>query len=291
MRTIFFLRSYGDFIIAVYTIQFSPGNHEYRWIVSKHLEALFASLPKNYIPPKVTIEFANFKITHGIFAGFTNRFLFSMHTVKQFMAFKKFFLTYCKTQVLTYSTNIFFLEQQKRALIFSLCIGKKMQAICNRGNVYEQYASFWNTPLPKQQVHFNFHQGKSVAVLVFPGSRKKSKRFPEPIVHFLNEVNFRNGVTLNIARFEKEYNSLTENSIVYKNFSELIQLIQSADFIVAADSVVAHLSLLLGKPHWIMYPDKVNEDWLTPFAKASGWYCCFNEHHKLEYFLDQNIGA
>jgi ADP-heptose:LPS heptosyltransferase len=50
-------------------------------------------------------------------------------------------------------------------------------------------------------------------------------------------------------------------------------LIQRADLVVTADSLPAHLSQLLYRPHFVYYAHKPNPEWMTPYviqAKAFG---------------------
>jgi ADP-heptose:LPS heptosyltransferase len=73
------------------------------------------------------------------------------------------------------------------------------------------------------------------------------------------------------------------NQTVYNNFKELIQLIQEADFIIGADSLPIHLSQLLNKKHFILYPDEGSKAFFTPYALDNNSFGEFNNfkitHH------------
>ena len=68
------------------------------------------------------------------------------------------------------------------------------------------------------------------------------------------------------------------NQTVYNNFKELIQLIQEADFIIGADSLPIHLSQLLNKKHFILYPGGGSKAFFTPYTIARQYYCEFNKY-------------
>jgi ADP-heptose:LPS heptosyltransferase len=58
----------------------------------------------------------------------------------------------------------------------------------------------------------------------------------------------------------------------------LIQLIQSADYIIGADSLPIHLSQFLHKPHFILYPDKGSKAFFTPYALIHNSYSEFSDY-------------
>jgi ADP-heptose:LPS heptosyltransferase len=52
----------------------------------------------------------------------------------------------------------------------------------------------------------------------------------------------------------------------HDSFTDLIRLIQAADLVITADSLPAHLSQLLHRPHFVCYEGMPNPEWLTPYA-------------------------
>jgi ADP-heptose:LPS heptosyltransferase len=116
-------------------------------------------------------------------------------------------------------------------------------------------------------------------VLIFPDSRKKHKVIKEETMRQLS-INLTNlNVEFKIAKFgqiNNEY-SFLKNQIVYRDFKELILLISECDFVISSDSVPVHIAEFLGKQHVILYNDKINYNWLTPFAKKHHMYTTFKE--------------
>ena len=68
------------------------------------------------------------------------------------------------------------------------------------------------------------------------------------------------------------------NQTVYNNFKELFQLIQEADFIIGADSLPIHISQMLNKKHFILYPNGGSKAFFTPYTVTRQYYCEFNKY-------------
>ena len=77
---------------------------------------------------------------------------------------------------------------------------------------------------------------------------------------------------MDIAYFKEVKNG----SIAYANFSDLVHLIQQADYIYGADSLPIHLSYLLQKPHTILYPSGLAHQFFTPYAVEQNAHFTFN---------------
>jgi ADP-heptose:LPS heptosyltransferase len=132
--------------------------------------------------------------------------------------------------------------------LFNFCTGHSFQALFETGApVYEAYG-----------LSSHGLGGGKGNILIFPDARLKKREIPYSI---LAQIEGR------VVRFGKDY----------KNFEELIDLIQSADYIYAADSLPLHLAYLCSKPHYILYPVGGKLDFFTPDALASGSYSTFNQ--------------
>ena len=86
-------------------------------------------------------------------------------------------------------------------------------------------------------------------------------------------------VDFKIANFgkTKNENNQLSNQIVYSDFKELVVLIRDCDFVISSDSVPVHIAEFLGKQHVILYNDKINYNWLTPFAKKYHMFTTFKD--------------
>jgi ADP-heptose:LPS heptosyltransferase len=116
-------------------------------------------------------------------------------------------------------------------------------------------------------------------VLIFPDSRKKHKVINEAIMEQLSSDLTRLKVDFKIAKFGalKNENSQSTSQIAYSDFKALVLLIRDCDFVISSDSVPVHIAEFLEKQHMVIYNDKVNYNWLTPFAKIHHMYTTFKE--------------
>ena len=140
------------------------------------------------------------------------------------------------------------MEQSARLGLLNFCTSHSFQALFETGKpVYEAYG------LSSRSL-----SEKKGNILIFPDARLKKREIPSKL---LAQIPGR------VVRFGKDY----------KNFEELIDLIQSADYIYAADSLPLHLAYLCSKPHYILYPESGKLDFFTPDALASGSFSTFNQ--------------
>lgn len=286
MNTIFFLRSYGDFIVAIIAMKDSGKLRNVRCVASNHLKELFYALPKEEVPEGLQIRFYDFGVKHGIMTCFTDRYLFSSTTVNSLLKFRR--IVKKEKFILNDNYPCFYLEQKKRLLLPVLAAGRKLNYLHTKGNIYDSYNHFFESR-NKDEITFNQSHGKPVLILIFPGSRRKVKEIPQPVIEYIQGFEEYGTIFIKEALLNKSSDGVKEekNKVYYSDFKELVNCILSANFIISSDSLSAHLSQLLGKPHWIMYNKVVNKEWLTPFTRKNGWSCCFNEYKKLESVLKE----
>jgi ADP-heptose:LPS heptosyltransferase len=139
-------------------------------------------------------------------------------------------------------------EQSARLGLLNFCTGYSFKALFKTGQpVYEAYGLASHALCEKKR-----------NILIFPDARLKKREIPSSV---LVQIPGR------VVRF----------GIDYTNFEELIELIQLADYVYAADSLPLHLAYLCSKPHYILYPEGGKLDFFTPDALASGSYSTFNQ--------------
>jgi hypothetical protein len=209
-------------------------------VASLHLKSLYdALLSRECISPR-SIEFVDFGITGSQLNLFTNKDFLGIDTLCQLSKIKKY------TRANPGSED--FVEQSARLGLLNFCTGHSFQALFETGRpVYEAYG------LPSHALSEN-----KGSILIFPDARLSKRIIPSSI---LEQIDGR------VARFGSDYS----------NFEELIELIQSADYIYAADSLPLHLAYLCRKPHFILYPDGGKQDFFTPDALASGSFSTFSQ--------------
>ncbi len=209
-------------------------------VASLHLKPLYdALLSRGCISPR-SIDFVDFGITGSQLNLFTNKDFLGIDTLCQLSKIKKY----------TRENPGFsdFVEQSARIGLLNFCTGHSFQALFETGKpVYEAYG------LPSHTLG-----EKKENILIFPDARLKKREIPSKVIA---------QIPGRVVRFGKDYT----------NFEELIDLIQSADYIYSADSLPLHLAYLCSKPHYILYPEGGKLDFFTPDALASGSYSTFNQ--------------
>lgn len=209
-------------------------------VASLHLKPLYDALLSRGCIPARSIDFVDFGITGSQLNLFTNKEFLRVNTFRQLLKIKEYIR-------LNPGSNDF-VEQSARLSLLNFSTSHSFQALFETGSpVYEAYG------LPTRAL-----SGVKKNILIFPDARLKKREIPYSI---LAQIEGR------VVRFGKDY----------KNFEELIELIQSAGYIYAADSLPLHLAYLCRKSHYILYPEGGKRDFFTPDALASGTYSTFNQ--------------
>ena len=110
-------------------------------------------------------------------------------------------------------------------------------------------------------------------------SRKKNKTIGEKTISTLVMALNQKVVQYKIAKFSAgiENKKAIFNEIGYSNFTDLVEIIKKADFIISSDSLPVHIAELYHKPHWTLYNHKINTNWLTPSSSSSNFYSTFEQ--------------
>jgi ADP-heptose:LPS heptosyltransferase len=246
--------------------------------ISAHLQPLIAALPSLQWPDNITISYFDIGINKGILRLFTNKDLIVFATLKELFALKK----------ITKSFDSIYVEQPNRAWLLQLLFyPKRFIPIVKAANVYDSYSKFFSLPISNKDLDERVDQPISnitaKRVLLFPDSRKASKQMPASLVCTL----LQNNPQILEARLGEAggKGEADNHTIYYSNFTTLIALIKSADYIISTDSLPVHLAFYLGVPHYILYAKKVNQNWLTPYAKKLASYGIFDAHDNLTAML------
>lgn len=262
-------RSYGDLMILLNVLKQGAPSFPLRLKVSNHLRPLVDALPDFSLPSNVEISYFDIGIDKGILRLFTNRDFISFQTIKELVRLKK----------VTQSFSIIHVEQQVRAWVLSiLYFPTRFVALNHTGNVYENYHRIFSIASSPHK-STNSERKK---ILIFPDSRKKSKQIPEWLLSKLI-----NNASLQIIEAHFGNGTSNDKKIYYSNFESLVQCIQNAHFIISADSLPVHIAHYFSIPHYILYSNKVNKDWLTPYARTNQSYGLFKAHSNLEPYLKE----
>ena len=260
MKRIFLLRAYGDFIVALQSLLNSSNITSYELIASLHHRTLYEALPASLISPDLNIRFIDFGIKGPMLRAFTNRHIFHADTIHELQAIAGF----CKLHPAPQGCN--FIENTHRKWLLELGTGETFHAIAGNANVYASFHEFFKTVAPIIQQNPN----NTNRILIIPSARINKRLIPESVIQHLAQKHSHQVV--DIAYFKEVKNG----SIAYANFSDLVHLIQQADYIYGADSLPIHLSYLLQKPHTILYPSGLAHQFFTPYAVKQNAHFAFN---------------
>lgn len=284
MRRLFLLRAYGDFVIAIRSAMLSANPSGIKIISSNHLYPLFEAISSVIDTSQLDISFEDFGIDLGQLNLFTNRHLFHKSTLEQARKIKKYLIENPSPD-----TEVEILEQRRKKGALQFITRKKFECIVNKDFVYQEYANFFGHEPNSKFINDNLEKKH---FLLLPDARISKRNIPQEIIQsIIKEVNQR-GASMQVAYFKRVsqvnrtgrpikvqmQTDLIFNQTVYNNFKELIQLIQEADFIIGADSLPIHLSQLLNKKHFILYPGGGSKAFFTPYTVARQYYCEFNKY-------------
>jgi ADP-heptose:LPS heptosyltransferase len=265
------LRSYGDYVILLNSIKHAGLKENITIVVSNHLKPLHEALNPNF-SKNFEFIFKDFGIKNGLLGFFTNRYFFRFNTLFEILKLSFFIKS------LRINEEKIFLEHSARKILLNLFLGKKLHHLYKKGNVYEVLGRFFGLESNHKTFQLSKFHSKN-KVLIFPDSRKKHKVINEAIMEQLSSDLTRLKVDFKIAKFGalKNENSQSTSQIAYSDFKALVLLIRDCDFVISSDSVPVHIAEFLEKQHMVIYNDKVNYNWLTPFAKIHHMYTTFKE--------------
>jgi hypothetical protein len=262
----------------------SANPYSVKLIASNHLYPLFEAISSVIDTSQLDISFEDFGIHLGQLNLFTNRHLLEKSSLEQAKKIKKYL-----NENPSLNTGEEILEQRRKKGLLKLVTGKKFESIVNKDLVYQEYANYFGHEANSKFINDNIEKKH---FLLLPDARISKRNIPQEIVQsIIKEVNQR-GANIQVAYFKRVsqvnktgrpikvqmQTDLIFNQTVYNNFKELIQLIQEADFIIGADSLPIHLSQLLNKKHFILYPGGGSKAFFTPYAVARQYYCEFNKY-------------
>lgn len=266
----------GDFVIALNCIKEAKDHSTHRVIASIHLKPLFDALHinKQYNFPQ--IEFIEIGIKHKILSVFTNRFFVSKQSILELVRLKTTLKSVLNEQVPIYA------EQSRRLFLLKIFISQEIKAIHQFGNIYTSYFNFIKAGLGGND--FSFTDIKSIKkVSIFPESRMKKKEIDPAQMEILMYQLKKSGKEVSAVFYNtpKQYENVT--SIIHRSFDDLIKVVQSSQFIITSDSLPAHLAQLFGVPHIILYRNKINPEWITPYAQKYNQAFTFEGIKKMEF--------
>lgn len=285
MKALVFLRSFGDFTIAISVLRRSSLLEEYVFYASKHLEPLYLDLKKSLPDLDLNIHFIDLAIKKKVFGFFTNKHSIEVHSFRELMILRRWVRGMMNTGIGNKGTELFF-EQRRKQWFIAPYMGKTFPYIHQKSrNIYLSYFQHFGVEPGLLSIQ-NPAPSALKRILVLPESRKPSKSLKPLFIHQLRKALLSKGFEVTTGFF-KQAPLQTEGKVaVHVAFADLIHLIKEADLVVTADSLPAHLAQLLEKPHFVYYSTKPEQEWTTPFCNLNKSYGVMGDLSSLQTYIN-----
>lgn len=263
-KAIVFLRSFGDFTIAISVLRNSGSHHDHVFYASVHLEPLYNDLKASLSDFELNIQFIDFGIRKKIFGFFTNKHSIELHSLRELMKLRRWVRGMGSTELI--------FEQRRKQWMIAPFLGRTYPYIHRKSkNIYDSFLEHFGVASDlltfQAPPHHTIHK-----ILVLPESRKKSKSFHPSFIHSLASSLMEKGFDVTTAFFKNIPTVPVGKLSTHDSFADLISLIKEADLVITADSLPAHLSQLLNRPHFVCYETKPNPEWTTPYSRQTMSY-------------------
>jgi len=106
----------------------------------------------------------------------------------------------------------------------------------------------------------------------FPGSRKKVKIIDKPLIDAI----LNSGIFKSIELCYHKSENPPEGAIVFEDSEQLKNIMLGHDFILSADSLPVHMAYYFNIPHFCIYNDLLNKQWITPYMEDNNSYLLYN---------------
>jgi hypothetical protein len=289
-KALVFLRSFGDFTIAISVLRKSSILEGYVFYASKHLEPLYIDLKNSLQDIDLNIHFIDLDIKKKVFGFFTNKHSIELHSFRELMNLRRWVrdegLGVEEFRGLEGGRTQLFFEQRRKQWMIAPFIGGIFPYIHKKSrNIYDSYLKHFG--VAPEMLAFSTQPTNAIhTILVLPESRKKSKSFQPSFIHELASSMLKNEFDVTTAFF-KNISTVPDGKVAtHDSFTDLIRLIQAADLVVTADSLPAHLAQLLGKPHFVYYGAKPNQEWTTPFCNLNKAFGEMGDLSSLQTYLN-----
>ena len=254
------IRSLGDFMISASVIK-DNFRQKIPLILPEYLKSFFYSTcSDNYFDVLGHIDY------------YDQPAFYELYKVKNLFNLKRLIKDIKKIYLLTNNKNTYLLDYSSKRLGFV-----KAQLIWPdvNDNIYygkkKMFCKYFkkNDKLQTDELILNSEPYRKI--LVLPGSRIRSKRIDTKLSLEIIKT-FKNN-QIQIAEFGN-ISSEPNDIIYYDDFAKLINLINSYDLIISAESLPYHLAYYLNKAHFVIYNQSKHfkQTFMTPFMVSNIYY-------------------
>jgi ADP-heptose:LPS heptosyltransferase len=269
MRTAYLpIRSFGDFIITASVIK---ANYWTRVpvILTPYLVDIFEAISGHHL----------FEIVDTIDYDDQPAF-FELYKVKDLKNLKRLATDVDRIWGFVNNQQHYLLDYRSRRLFFTgghfHWPEPGMNIYEGKFNLLQEYGMVLQ-PHSQQDFIAPLKPGPGKRILILPDSRIKAKQIDTELISFLrNQLNDHDFQT---ARFSREQPE--DDELYYSDFETLIQLIQSYDLLIGAESLPYHLAWFYRKPHFVIYnlSRHFNAHFMTPYMLRYQAYANFDHQN------------
>jgi hypothetical protein len=174
-----------------------------------------------------------------------------------------------------------------------LGLGRTTHGLCRNKNIYIEYEDFFESRGYKKEIK-SIKQTKFInRIVVIPSARMPHRRLQKSLMtEIVNELN-RRGLEVEVVLIEGEVVDIIDNTKVKKiprEFEFLINSIKSADLLISADSLPAHLAAFFDIPVFVFTPTpNWSNYWLPKSAYNTIGMASFNVTSQFYTWLNENL--
>ncbi|NCI49115.1 hypothetical protein GWC95_04220 [Sediminibacterium roseum] len=179
----------------------------------------------------------------------------------------------------------YYLENRKRRILPGLFSGSLFAFVFSDENAYEAYADFFAVHPGAMDYPATPKKQSGLRILVIADARQKERNLDDGVIKKIADYYKEGGNSVTTAFFRQRKPSVTNEVEVYGDFQTLVALIKRYDIIVGADSMPVHLAQFFRKPHYILHPSHVKDQFFTPFSMKHKTHFTFEEIASRNSFL------
>lgn len=274
------LKSFGDLVIARYSLQHSAGELLHRLVIGDHLEELNEALGSS--PAPVVIRHREGSVP----ALFDVKKMGVLRALRSGAKLRGL-LSKARAELPADAPWLFDqLGMRERLIAGSFLV----RALPVAKNVYLAYRAMFGIESPTDPIP-EPNSGQTVGI--FPGSRIAAKNLPSAVVDHIVQVSRRNGARPLIFCLDGESHALhhlrRDIVPVPRNFAAMTVAVKSVDKVVSADSFPAHLAEFCHRPVFVVSPH-LNRYWLPLSCTTTSRWMLFDSVKSGSPELDRFIG-
>jgi ADP-heptose:LPS heptosyltransferase len=244
IHTLVTLKGFGDFVIALNAINSVKAVPEFQLVAGKHVMALADDL--GMTDQVIFIGGEDLKDVPAIYDIKKRGWFSGLKSLQQLHSLIGNF---------PHSSTLIFDKVGIRERIIGA--GHELYQLPESSNIYLAYTQFFKEMGYERIAQKPRERDKNNQAIIVPGARVGKRVIPPGTIKQISQRLLNYDFEVKVIMIEGESYEIPHNvnlEIIPRKFSSLIDAINSADLVISADSLPAHLSEFLGAPVFIFTP-------------------------------------